>query len=263
MKNLNETGGPKFDVVIFDLPDAVKETAWLYSQDIFRLAKSVMNPDGMFSTHSGGNVCINHREEANGYPGEPCMFLPRLHSTLESVWKHASIALSPMPLWQDFHGFQYATDTALPPHALAGYDIDQRLRERLTMKGKESHPNLAGRLQYYSGMAHMNMHKVELTYWNWMKGVTDVLTPAAIKKFFKSSGTSYEGLSEMKVCHCDPHQCIFHNGMKGPLRKASDVYEVEDEIYGESLTGEEAAARIIQVQALEKAQAAARKQDEL
>ena len=36
----------------------------------------------------------------------------------------------------------------------------------------------------------------------------------------------FQGLSEMKICHCDPHKCLFHNGKKGPLEKPSDVYEV-------------------------------------
>jgi len=209
-----------------------------------------MDDAAIFSTHSGGNVCMKEREIASGYPGEPCLFLPRLHATLESVWKAASIAVSPMPLWQDFHGFQYATD-GVPPHRVAPVEIDRRIRARLTPLGEERHPNLAGELKYYSGYAHRNMHLVESSYWRYLKTITDVLTPANITIFFNQSGTNFEGLSEMKVCHCDPHQCLFHNGKKGPLVKASDVYEVEPgEIDGvlpedeNTTTGADAARRL-------------------
>jgi len=246
--------------VIFDLPDAVKETAWLYSDQILKIAKSVMHPNGTFSTHSGGNVCIKEKEEATGYPGDPCLFLPRLHRTLETVWKVASISVTPMPLWQDFHGFQYATDGPTPPHRIAGIEIDRRIRARLTVLGDEKHPNLKGELRYYSGYAHRNMHLMETSYWKYLKTITDVLTPDAIKQFFQKSGTNYEGLSEMKVCHCDPSKCLFHNGKKGPLVKASDVYEVEPgEIDDEILPGD---PRLNKEPTVNGAAAASRLQDQ-
>jgi len=227
--NNTDPAADKFDIVIFDLPDAVKDTAWLYSSEIFKLVKMRMTPEGVFGTHSGGNVCLPQDEELSGYPGGPCKYMPRLFSTLKSIWKHASVVVSPMALWQEFHGFMFATD-GVPTHRIPGIEVDRRLRERLSPPGKESHPNLAGKLRYYGGMTHVHMHRMTDFYWDFMKSITDVLTPQMIQESFADSEANHEGLSEMKICHCDPSKCLFHNGVKGPLTKESDVYETNDDL---------------------------------
>jgi len=189
--------------------------------------KSIMRPDGVFSSHAGGNVCIPAMEQDAGYPGEPCKFSPRLLSTLKATWKNASTSVVPMPLWQEFHAFVYATD-GVAPHRLPGIEVDRRLRNRLVRNGDESHPNLAGQLRYYCGFIHRNMHMIARRYWDFFKKETTVLTPQVLKVMFQDTNTDVQGLSEMRVCHCDPTQCIFHNGLRGPLVEASDVYEVEE-----------------------------------
>lgn len=171
-------------------------------------------------------MCIPHDEELSGYPGEPCNFIPRMHNTFKSLWKHASIAVSPMPLWQEFHGFMFATN-ATPPHQLAGRVIDQRLNARLAPAGTESHPNLRGQLRYYSGMAHSNMFFMQPFYKKFIQTVPETLTPKMIEESFKNSKANDEGLSEMKICRCDPSLCVYHNGLKGPLMRESDVYETD------------------------------------
>ena len=176
-----------------------------------------MASDAMFSSHSGGNVCIKEREEASGYPGEPCQFLPRFHATLKTIWKAASIAVSPMPLWQDFHGFQYATNL-VPPHRIAPFEIDRRIRARLIPLGEERHPNLIGELRYYGGYAHRNMHLMESSYWKEIKTIRDVLTPDNVKLFFNQSGTQFEELSPLRpncVYQLWPRPQIH---VSGPLR---------------------------------------------
>jgi len=216
----------KFDIVIFDLPDAVKDTAWLYSSDIFKLMRQIMADGAIFGTHSGGNVCIPHDEELSGYPGEPCNFIPRMHNTFKQLWNRSSIAVSPMPLWQEFHGFMFATN-ATPPHELSGREVDQRLQSKLAPAGTESHPNLKGQLRYYSGMTHSNMFFMQPFYKTFIQSVPETLTPEMIEKSFKNSKANDEGLSEMKICRCDPTLCVYHNGLKGPLMRESDVYETD------------------------------------
>jgi len=48
-----------------------------------------------------------------------------------------------------------------------------------------------------------------------------------IEESFKNSKANDEGLSEMKICRCDPTLCVYHNGLKGPLMRESDVYETD------------------------------------
>jgi len=217
-----------FDVVIFDLPDAVKDTAFLYSSEVLKLAKSRMAPNGVFGTHSGGNVCIPEEEELYGYPGEPCRFMPRLFNTLKDIWEHATVAASPMALWQEFHGFMYASDGRVP-HKISAIETDKIMRGRLIAPGSESHPNLKGELRYYGGMTHAHMHKLPKFYLDYFQTVTEILTPEMIKESFSDSETNHEGLSEMKICACDPKECLFHNGVRGPLKRESDVYETDDD----------------------------------
>jgi len=137
---------------------SLQETAWLYSIDQFHLVKSVMATKGVFATHGGGNVCTGEEQIDTGYPPAPCKYVSWLHSTLERVWAHGTIANSPQPLWLDFHGFQYATDDPeAVAHRLSGNEIEARLEARLNRVGEESHPNLAGKLQYYDGVSHDEM----------------------------------------------------------------------------------------------------------
>jgi len=203
-----------------------KALLFLYSSEIFRLVKSVLRPDGVFSSHAGGNVCTPDAEVAAGYPGDVCFFFPRFYNTLKATWANVSASVVPMPLWQEFHAFVVATDLSAP-HSVSGIQVDHELRKRLTRFGEERHPNLAGKLRYYSSFIHMNMHMLASDYWDFFRKEAGVLTPEGIKEMFKDSGADSQGLSEMKVCSCDPRKCIFANGVRGPLKDIGDVYEVE------------------------------------
>ena len=97
MREHGNRAGVSFDVVIWDLPDAVKETAWLYDKRNLELTKSLMHPDALFATHSGGDVCTKTQYKDSGYPGDPCYYTVWLHATLKVFWRHSPIAVSPLP----------------------------------------------------------------------------------------------------------------------------------------------------------------------
>jgi len=214
-----------FDVVIFDLPDAVRETAWLYSMEIYKLVKQVLHPGGLFATHSGGDVCVSGKMH-DGYPEDICRTMPRLLATLKTVWANASVAVVPLPTWQEFHGFMYASD-GIVPHQLGTAKVKQLLEKKLRTAQEGAHPNLVGErnLRYYGAEIHERMHQLQPPYKKFLHTQHEILTSEAIKRIFKDWGPGYDGLTEMVKCPCDPSHCLFRNGLKGPLRKYDDVYD--------------------------------------
>ena len=101
-------------------------------------------------------------------------------------------------------------------------DVNQRLKERLHLPGESPHPNLRGKLRYYTGTLHAAMHNIEPTIWNFWKstGNQTLLTAAFIATHLKKNAR----LSELRVCSCDPAKCVFSNGVKGPLLNKDDIY---------------------------------------
>lgn len=116
MKEYRERLGAeeRFDVVIWDLPDAVKETAWLYNQRHMELAKLIMHPDAVFASHSGGDVCTKEQ-------WEDAVSSPYVHTCLaETITKRVFAGVSRRPLLL---------------HSVASCDTKKRMAPQLHLGG--------------------------------------------------------------------------------------------------------------------------------
>jgi len=146
----------KFDVIIYDLPDYVKGTEFLYLIPVFELAKSVLSDsNGVVGTHSGGNVCVDDTQM--------CRYMPTLLNTYKKVFGEARLALTAMPMWQILHGFIIGSKN---PQAVAqdGANVNELLKNRLSKP-----------LRFYTGANHDLITKIPDRYGRYLSVVDEVI----------------------------------------------------------------------------------------
>jgi len=198
-----------YDVIIMDLPDCTNQTHKLYLPSVFELVRSRLSPDGVVTSHAGGDIC-SARDQND------CRYLPMMARTWSTVFGSSSPALSPMPLWMILHGFMYsATGDAKKPHELEPQEVDERLARLLgSVKDVE-------RLKYYSGDLHKRMFSMRPDYQEFIQSEKQMLD-----KWDDSSSRKPTPLVE---CSCNASKCLDEDGKRGPLNEGQWKSEDEDE----------------------------------
>lgn len=154
-----------FDVVIFDLPDFVKGTEFLYQMPVFQVAKEhLTDAHGVVATHSGGNVCTN-RDNID------CRYIPILLNSYRKVFGGASLLMAPMPMWEILHGFIVGT-ASQQTHTFSMADMNARIASR----------RLATPLRFYNGTTNDILTIVPKQYEEWMTHEKEVMDEAIGKK---------------------------------------------------------------------------------
>jgi len=177
----------QYDVIIFDLPDFVKGTEFLYELPVFQLAKSRLRDEhGMVATHSGGNVC-------NSPDHIDCRYIPILLNTYRHVFGEASLLMSPLPSWDILHGFIVGT-AGKPVHKFTPEEVDERVRSR-------TEGSSFGNLRFYNKTTHQLVTKLPKPYQQFLALEKDIMDRAVGRKAPVSNPTDW------KSCSCDQTHC--------------------------------------------------------
>jgi len=192
---LKQHPNERYDVVILDLPDCTKSTAFLYRPAIFELVQSRLLPGGVVASHGGGDLCTD--------ASDMCRFLPQLARTWTNVFGSATPLVSPMPLWHILHAFiSTSPQGGTRLHELSAKEVDGRLDSLLGERRKE--------LKYYSG----GIHRLMLTsrhppYETFLKKEKEDLS--------KWQGEGARGMSQMHECGCNSARCLWEDGHRGDI----------------------------------------------
>lgn len=197
---MNQTS-ERFDVIIFDFPDFIKGTEFLYQKPVLQLAKNRLADNrGVVSTHSGGNICTDPKSMN-------CRYAPILLNTYREVFGEAILFMAPMPLWQILHGF--IVGTAQPSLHQAASTIDKR------MAGSLLQP-----LRFYSSAMHTKMSTLPKDYAAFVRSETEVMDEAIGEKAPISIPSMW------KTCSCDQTKCV---EMQEEDERADGVKSSEDD----------------------------------
>eukprot|EP00656_Telonema_subtile_P005614 TRINITY_DN12555_c0_g1_i8.p1 TRINITY_DN12555_c0_g1~~TRINITY_DN12555_c0_g1_i8.p1 ORF type:complete len:377 (+),score=112.03 TRINITY_DN12555_c0_g1_i8:123-1253(+) len=201
---LVEAQEESFDVIIFDLPDAGRSTAFLWERAVLALVLSRLKPGGVFGTHTSGSaagLCADHNPN--------CFFVPKYVSMLREVFPEVSLLLAPLPLWNSFHPFAVAIKPkdGAALHSLSSQHIDQQVQQRVSKP-----------LRFYNGRTHHSLvtfPKPFLSFVNAFPTTHPAQVQTSMQQFYAGDGL-YDN-SPLLTCSCEPSECLDYQGSIGPF----------------------------------------------
>lgn len=194
-----------FDVIVWDMPDAGKDTSFLSEKAVFKLIRSRLKQDGVFTSHaSGGGSDLCVEENSN------CFFVPKLYHMLLETFTSVSLLLTPLPLWRSHHPFVVALVSAA--HSSVHKWQAGEVNHILAVRG------LSEQLIYYNGAIHERMVRIPSHYLKFVRSFREVhlsVLELSMEHFFSSSNI-YKS-THLTNCSCRPSECVDAWGYKGPF----------------------------------------------
>jgi len=122
----------RFDLIVLDLTDPDTPAFHLYSEQFFRMCRSILNPGGLLTLHLGSPVFQESTVRKNA-------------QNLRKVFRQVHPMALYIPLYGSLWCLAVASDTA-NPRAISAELIDARMRERALGDLKYYNPELHGAL---------------------------------------------------------------------------------------------------------------------
>jgi len=182
-----------FDVVIFDLPDMTKETAFLYSAEVFADVARVLTPQGTFGSHCGSVGCTDSQDAE-------CRWPRIFRNMLKKQFGSVSIAGAPLPTFGIIHGFIVATN-GKAHHSCEAASIDSTLGTRVAK----------GALKFYAGASHEQVFQLPAPLREFLTDPHDGLqftSQANVDLFFAdTTAPTVPQITGFRHCSCDFLKC--------------------------------------------------------
>lgn len=161
--------------------------------ETFRLFKSRLRPGGVAALFVPGDMCTNKTV---------CTFaLPNVLRLVRIVWRHVRVSAVPTALFQDMHGFIFASD-----------DVDVA-----EWRGSSSPRRLSRGLRFYDAESHARMFALPQQRISAAEQTCAELANPASYDGLDLNRLEVDTREDLRSCSCDAIKCENYRGEEGPF----------------------------------------------